>query len=369
MSRHDGKKPTRRKTDMPRFGRRTRPATPQRLRFRAPFMAAYLPGRRTRRIVSVCLVTGMTVFALALLATRLGSLSGDEAPVAEVSHAGSNGIIGRRVMPVSPPPDRQPLTAASQGRAKSSVALPAWRRYAARAPAGADGHPRIVLVIDDLGLDPGDTQRLSVMPGPLTLAYLPYAEALQAQADVARAAGHELLLHLPMAADNGASDPGPMALLDSLDKATLDRRIAWNLDRFTGFVGVNNHMGSRLTRQTRPMRRLMAALAQRGLLFLDSRTTTETVAARIAAESGVPVASRDVFIDNDPDMASVRSQLAVLEGIARREGLAIGIGHPHDGTLKALEGWLPGLARRGFALVPVSAAVSAPERRRAVASP
>ncbi len=352
----------------PRFGRRPRRATPQRVRFRAPFMAAYLPGRRARRILSVVLLGGMTIFAMALVAARLGTLPVEEAPEPSPPSGDSGGVVGRRVMPVAPPPTATP-SATPRLTTPEATALPVWRRYAAAAPGAGDGRPRIVLVLDDLGLNPADSRRVARLPGPLTLAFLPYADGLQAQADLARAAGHELLVHLPMAADNGSADPGPMALLDGLDGAGLERRLAWNLDRFTGFVGVNNHMGSRLTRQDAPMRLVMATLARRGLLFLDSRTTSGTVAARIAAESGVPVASRDVFIDNDPTPTSVRGQLALLEGIARREGLAIGIGHPHDGTLEALEAWLPGLSRRGIALAPLSAAVSLPERRRAAVSP
>ncbi|MFQ5346396.1 MAG: divergent polysaccharide deacetylase family protein [Rhodothalassiaceae bacterium] len=237
--------------------------------------------------------------------------------------------------------------------------LPDWRRYAAVAPPDT-GQPRVVIVIDDLGLDRVAVRRLAAIPGPLTLSFLPYAPALAEQTAVARAAGHELLVHLPMEPKGVASDPGPMVLASALSAAEFDRRLEWNLDRFPGFVGVNNHMGSRLTENRAAMRRVMQVLRQRGLLFLDSRTTPRTVAEAEAAAAGVPHAARQIFLDNEQDARAVRTQLAKLERMARRRGLAIAIGHPHRETIDALGEWIPAVRRAGIAIAPLSAAVIAP---------
>ena len=102
---------------------------------------------------------------------------------------------------------------------------------------------------------------------------------------------------------------------------------------------------------------VMAALKDRRLLFLDSRTTAATVGATLAREMGVPHASRDVFLDDTGAAVSVRAKLAETEAIAKRQGFAIAIGHPHEATIEALQVWLPTLAERGFVLVPVSAIV------------
>jgi hypothetical protein len=109
---------------------------------------------------------------------------------------------------------------------------------------------------------------------------------------------------------------------------------------------------------------LMAELRQRGLLFLDSRTTPASIAAREAERAGVPYAERDVFIDDDLDLRSVLRELARAESIARYRGHAVAIGHPHDVTIEALKRWLPTLDARGIALVPVSTVVA----RRSCAS-
>ena len=115
----------------------------------------------------------------------------------------------------------------------------------------------------------------------------------------ARTAGHEILVHLPMEPQAADADPGPNALLTGLPIAELDRRIAANLARLDGYVGINNHMGSRFTASAREMRRVMRALQARDLLFLDSLTTGKSTGHSLAREFGIPSVVRDIFLDNE----------------------------------------------------------------------
>ncbi|HYC04831.1 MAG TPA: divergent polysaccharide deacetylase family protein [Azospirillaceae bacterium] len=232
---------------------------------------------------------------------------------------------------------------------------PAWRRHAVPAPV-TEGRPRIVLVIDDMGLDRKRSARISALPGPVTTAWLPYAKELPDQTAAARANGHELIVHVPMEPD-GSGDPGPNALRAGLPAAEIKARLERNLSAFQGYVGINNHMGSRFTADRDGMAVVLAELAGRGLLFLDSRTTAQTKAPELAARYGLPPLSRDVFLDHQMTPQAVAAALAKTEEVARRNGIAIAIGHPHDVTADALEKWLPTLAAKGFALVPLSAAV------------
>lgn len=232
---------------------------------------------------------------------------------------------------------------------------PTWLRNAVAVPR-ASGRD-IAVVIDDLGLNRRGTAALIHLRGPLTLAFLPYASALTQQTRAARAAGHELMLHLPME-PVGRDWPGPNALLTSLTPADLLSRLRANLRSFRGFVGVNNHMGSLLTTDAERMMLVMAELRRHDLLFLDSRTTPASVASREARRMGVPTAVRDVFIDNELDLNYVLRQLALAERIAERRGFAVAIGHPHEVTITALGRWLPTLNERGFQLVPISAIAS-----------
>lgn len=253
-----------------------------------------------------------------------------------------------------PPPDTASLTPGQ--KALSSKIVPAWQRFAA--PHGATGGlPMVAIVIDDMGLDRRRSERAVDLPGPLTLAYLTYARDLAEQTGAARAAGHELMVHLPMEPEARIADPGPNALEVGLADEELDRRIAWGLSRFHGFVGVNNHMGSRFTADAAGMERVMAALQRHGLLWLDSRTTPNTAGPRAARAAGVPFAERAVFLDNETGQVELWARLAELSALAHRKGYAVAIKHPYDATLRALADWLPTMAEQGLALVPVSAIV------------
>ena len=231
---------------------------------------------------------------------------------------------------------------------------PQWLQNAVRG-YGARNRPMIALVIDDLGLNRPKTREAIALPAPMTLSFLTYAENLDLMVSQARSAGHEIMVHLPMEPRDKKYDPGPGALRVGMSPGELAARIDWGLSRFDGYVGVNNHMGSKLTSSLPEMAMVIKVVKERGLLFLDSLTAGSSVAERLAARMAVPYAERDLFLDHgDFTYASIRHQLKSLETIAERRGYAVGIGHPHGPTLEALADWLPTLQERGFALVPIS---------------
>ncbi|WP_299399435.1 divergent polysaccharide deacetylase family protein [Pelagibius sp.] len=233
----------------------------------------------------------------------------------------------------------------------------AWQLHAV-ATAPDAGRPMVAIVLDDIGVNRRNARRAIALPGPLTLAFMTYAEGLPDMTAAARAAGHELMLHVPMQPRNPDIDPGPNVLAEGLPAAELAQRLAWGLDRFEGYVGINNHMGSRFTASPEGMAMVMAELKARGLLFLDSLTAKESVAGSLARRAGVPFAERDVFLDNEPkNRLAIERQLALLEQVARDRGYAVGIGHPHPATVEALAAWIPEMRARGFVLVPISAVV------------
>lgn len=240
---------------------------------------------------------------------------------------------------------------------------PVWQQNAA-AWVGDANYPKIAIVIDDVGLGYDASMAMTEMAGPLTLSFLPYADFLPEQARALKLAGHELMVHLPMEPKVEAADPGPNALLSNLEIPEFERRIAWNLNRFDGFVGVNNHMGSLLTEQPGMMVRVMVHLRRGGYLFLDSLTSPNSVAGRAAKATGVPTISRDVFLDNERSLKAIMAQLAETEAIARKRGYAVAIGHPYDETLKALEFWMADLAQKKLVLVPLSQIVAFREQRK-----
>lgn len=211
----------------------------------------------------------------------------------------------------------------------------------------------VAIVIDDMGLDRPRAIRAIGLPAPLTLSFLPYGRDAPALAVMARQRGHEILLHMPMQPMGGES-PGPHALTVDLAAVEIRGRVGAALDRFGDAVGLNNHMGSRFTVDRRLMGPLMEELRARGLVFVDSRTAAESQGSEAAGHAGVPLAMRDVFLDNEATVEAVNRQLRVVERIARRRGHAVAIGHPHDATFAALAAWLPGLQEKGLQAVPVT---------------
>ncbi|MGQ0526766.1 MAG: divergent polysaccharide deacetylase family protein [Alphaproteobacteria bacterium] len=214
---------------------------------------------------------------------------------------------------------------------------------------------KIVIIIDDLGMDRRRTRAVMDLPACMTLAFLPYAPGLKEITGEAKAKGHELIIHVPMQPLAPGLDPGPLALRSDMSGDAFDLMLGKIFESFDGYVGINNHMGSKLTQDEAAMNRVMQALAVRNLIFVDSRTIGNSVGEKVAARYGLAHAGRDVFLDNQDNDASVIRALGLLESIARKRGVAIAIGHPKDSTIRALKTWLPGLAARGFEVVPVSA--------------
>ena len=227
------------------------------------------------------------------------------------------------------------------------------------APGDPETAPLVAIVIDDMGYSPSSLFRLARLPGPLTLAFLPYADGTAGMLQTAALQDFELMLHLPME-PLGDANPGPEALMVGLDPAELRQRVRWAIGRVPGAVGVNNHMGSRFTVDAPGLAIVMEELRRHGLFYLDSRTNSTSLAEAEAEAraAGLPASRRNVFLDHDPEPRAITRQLALLERIAQRHGNAIAIGHPYPTTLAALEAWLPSLERRGFRLARVSEVIA-----------
>ncbi len=229
----------------------------------------------------------------------------------------------------NPPPAREPVL-----RAEESVV------------------PAIAICIDDLGPDLAGTMKAMGLPQNVTLSFLPYAAATPHLAREAEADGHQVLAHVPMEAIGG-QDPGPMTL--EVDSPQIPQRLAWALARVPGLKGINNHEGSKFSTDIASLTPVAEALAQRHLFFFDSRTIAGSQIVRVSHLFGVPSAGRDVFLDDILSVSAIQAQLDKLVERARRTGVAIAIGHPHDITLAMLSAWLA--QDHGVRLVPISEAI------------
>lgn len=222
-------------------------------------------------------------------------------------------------------------------------------------PALARPGPALIsIIIDDLGNDHGRGLRALGLPQPLTYSILPHTPHAARLAHLAHTLGKEVLLHLPMASEDGRA-LGPGGLTPAMTEAELVRTVDAGLSAVPYASGISNHMGSLLTRRQQSMHRLMRAISDRHrLFFVDSRTTALSVAYQTARAHRIPAIQRDVFLDHERDSVSILEQLHRLTDLARRNGSALGIAHPYPETLEVLRAALPALPARGIELVPVS---------------
>ena len=218
--------------------------------------------------------------------------------------------------------------------------------------------PKVGIIIDDLGYDSALANAFIGLDIPLTLSVLPFTPNSRAITQRARQAGRETMLHLPMEPINYPSvNPGDGVLLLSMDKETILEVLNDDLRQTPFIVGVNNHMGSRFTENEEKITIVLEELKKRNLYFVDSRTTSGTVAFRTAQKMAMKAAKRDIFLDNDLSEHALKIQMERLLSLARHKGQAIGIGHPHQETLHLLREYQSNFAHE-TEVVPISKLVN-----------
>lgn len=226
----------------------------------------------------------------------------------------------------------------------------------AKAPA------ELAIIIDDVGYNRVLGERTARLPGAYTLAVLPHTPHSQHLAILGHSLGKEIMLHAPMAS-SGGNALGPGALTADMARTEFASSLQASIDHIPYVQGVNNHMGSALTRELTPMIWTMGILGRRQLYFIDSRTTAESLAYDTARANGLATAKRDVFLDHVKEHQAIETQLKKAVALARKNGRAIAIGHPYPETLAVLEEATEWLSSQHIVLVPASqlVSVSAPD--------
>jgi len=215
--------------------------------------------------------------------------------------------------------------------------------------------PRVAIIIDDMGMNSAIAKEFAQLSFPLTFSIFPYAPHALEVAKLFHESGQQIMLHVPMEPHGYPDvDPGPGALLDSMNDQQLLFRFSEELTTIPGIVGINNHMGSRLTENKHIMALFMNYLRDKPLFFIDSRTTAGTVAFDEAIKAGIPAGQRDVFLDNVRDEQYILAQLRKLIALARIKKTAVGIGHPYPETVAALQRAGELIRESRVAIVPVS---------------
>lgn len=223
---------------------------------------------------------------------------------------------------------------------------------AATAVYPATGKGRMAIIIDDMGSSLQEAKELLSINTPLTFSIIPGLPKARSVAAAAGEAGMKVMVHLPMEPqgypklrleENG--------LLVKYSAAEITARTEVLLAAVPDAVGANNHMGSRFTEQEEKMLPVLKVLKEKRLYFIDSRTTPRSIGFALAERLGVKTATRNVFLDNEQDVAAIRKQLYAAAKIARIKGGVIAICHPHPATIKALKEVLPELKKSGVRFV------------------
>jgi hypothetical protein len=212
---------------------------------------------------------------------------------------------------------------------------------------------RVAIVIDDIGYKVSD-RKLVELDAPLTYAVLPHTPLGFDYAQLAYNKKRDVIIHVPMQANANNRLLGPGALTQQMDKQEYQQTLLSAMEDIPFAVGMNNHMGSLLTRMEQPMEWTMELLRQHNMFFLDSKTTTKSKISEVASKFGVDSLDRNVFLDHHKNKAAIERQFNRMIAIAKRHGSAIAIGHPYQETFEVLKNKLPELEAMGIELVPLS---------------
>ncbi len=219
-------------------------------------------------------------------------------------------------------------------------------------------HPKVAIVIDDLGGEDKISQELLRWDLPITFSILPFAPFSKTLAGEAHRKGKEVILHLPMEPRGyPQTRPGEGVLLEEMNERRLLHQLSKDIEAVPYIIGVSNHMGSRLMEDPEKMKIVFSELKRRGLFFLDSRTTPQTIGLQVAQSVGLKATERSIFIDHSSTEEDIKQQLEQLIQLSLSKGKAIGIGHPHPSTLKLLKEMVPKMKEKGIEIVPLSAVI------------
>lgn len=219
---------------------------------------------------------------------------------------------------------------------------------------GTPEAPVLALIIDDWGYPTLAAEPLIAYPLPLTMAVLPRLDLSQKFSERLYAAGHEVILHQPMEPLNKYINIGAAGILSSMDEAEVEERIEKNIAHLPMIVGVNNHMGSKVTAESEVMEIVLKILKKHDLYFLDSSTTSMSVVNQVASEIGIPYAVNNQFIDNVNEVEMVKQELRKIIQRTLEFGSAIVIGHVRSATAAALWEMIPEFLAADIQIVPVS---------------
>ncbi|CAG7647974.1 divergent polysaccharide deacetylase family protein [Paenibacillus allorhizosphaerae] len=225
-------------------------------------------------------------------------------------------------------------------------------------PSEPTAKKRIAIVIDDFGNGMSGTEQMMQLPIPFAAAVMPFLPTTKKDAEEAHRLGKEVLVHMPMEPQVGKPEwLGPGAITTRLTDEEVRQRVEAAIADVPHAIGINNHMGSRVTADERVMRIVLTVCKEKKLFFLDSRTTNKSVIKKLASELGVPTTENDVFMDDVYTRSHILKQALVVQKHVKSNADTVVIGHvgpPGKHTADVLKQSIPTLQGLGGEFVPLS---------------
>lgn len=219
--------------------------------------------------------------------------------------------------------------------------------------AASSGEPvpkqkKVAFVIDDFGNNMRGTKEMLDLPAPLTIAVMPFLPTTKRDAKWAHEKHHDVFVHLPMEPVRGKKSwMGPGAIMTSMSDDEIRKRVHAAIDDVPHAIGVNNHMGSKATADPRVMRIVLQVCQERGMIYLDSKTTHKSVVGKLAKEMGVPYIENQMFLDDSHTKAHIIKQMKRLCQRLDDHNVLVAIGHvgpPGKNTASVLREYIPRLS-------------------------
>ena len=217
----------------------------------------------------------------------------------------------------------------------------------------------VAIIIDDFGYGGAGTKEMLSLDIPFTAAVMPFLESSKQDSKAAVEAGKEVIIHMPMESYTGKKAwLGPRSINAELTDDEVKKLVNDAMEEIEGAVGINNHMGSKVTEDNRLMKDILEIVKENNMVFIDSMTTANSVTKSVSEEIGTISLYRDVFLDSTTEQEKVEQNLIELADKALQKGYAVGIGHvgPEGGkiTAAAIKKLAPELKERGIEFVTIT---------------
>ncbi|WP_260845612.1 divergent polysaccharide deacetylase family protein [Paenibacillus sp. Y412MC10] len=187
---------------------------------------------------------------------------------------------------------------------------------------------KVAIIIDDFGNGQGGTEEMLSLPIKLTVAIMPFLPTSKSDAELAHKQGHDVIVHMPMEPKQG--NPkwlGPGAITSNMSNEEIRKRVEDAIDNVPYAVGMNNHMGSKITGDERIMSIVLEVCRERGLFFVDSKTNYHSVVGKLAVQMGMPPVANNIFLDDRHTVSHVSKQMKAVETWASEHQNCVTIGH------------------------------------------